>query len=249
MALTDPPYNVRIDGFVGGLGKTKHREFAMAAGEMSQDQFTAFLVTALGHMADFSIDGALVYAFMDWRHQFELLSAARTCDLAQHNLCVWNKMSGAMGSHYRSQHELCHIFKNGEAPHLNTVELGRHGRNRTNVWSHPGMSSFGQGRDEALASHSTVKPVQILVDAIKDCTRRNDLVLDPFLGSGSTLIAAEKSGRVCFGIEIDQIYCDTIIRRYQKLTGADAVLEATGETFSALAVKRLANSEPIASAA
>ena len=158
-------------------------------------------------------------------------------------------MSGALGSHYRSQHELCHIFKKGELPHLNTVELGRHGRNRTNVWSHPGMSSFGQGRDEALASHSTVKPVQILMDAIKDCTRRNDLVLDPFLGSGSTLIAAEKSGRVCFGIEIDQIYCDTIIRRYQKLTGTDAILEATGETFSALTVKRLANSEPIASAA
>ena len=232
MALTDPPYNVPIDGFVGGLGKAKHREFAMAAGEMSEDQFSSFLFTAISNMAEFLIDGGLLYSFMDFRHVRELLEAGRAAGLGLHNLCVWDKMSGGMGSHYRGQHELCPIFKKGKAPHLNTVELGKHGRYRTNVWSHRGMSSFGRGRDEALASHPTVKPVGLLIEAIKDCTRRGDLVIDPFLGSGSTLIAAEKAGRVCFGIELDPLYCDLIISRFDKLSGIQAVNAATGLSFA-----------------
>lgn len=232
MALTDPPYNVPIDRFVGGLGKAKHREFAMAAGEMSEDQFSSFLFTAISNMAEFIMDGGLLYSFMDFRHVRELLDAGRDAGLALHNLCVWDKMSGGMGSHYRGQHELCPIFKVGKAPHLNTVELGKHGRYRTNVWSHRGMSSFGRGRDEALASHPTVKPVGLLVEAIKDCTRRGDLVIDPFLGSGSTLIAAEKAGRICFGIELDPLYCDLIISRYEKLTGVHAINASTGLSFA-----------------
>jgi DNA modification methylase len=230
MALTDPPYNVPIDGFVGGLGKVKHREFAMAAGEMSEDEFSNFLFKAISNMAQHLIDGGLLYSFMDFRHVRELLEAGRAAGLSLHNFAVWDKMSGGMGSHYRGQHELCPIFKNGKAPHLNTVELGKHGRYRTNVWSHRGMSSFGAGRDEALASHPTVKPVGLLVEAIKDCTRRGDLVIDPFLGSGSTLIAAEKAGRVCYGIELDPLYCDLIIARYEKLTGNQATNAATGLT-------------------
>lgn len=232
MVLTDPPYNVPINGFVAGLGKVKHREFAMASGEMSEDQFQVFLVTALENMSASLIEGGLLYSFMDFRHVRELLEAGRMNGLKLHNFCVWDKMSGGMGSHYRSQHELCPIFKKGNAPHVNTVELGKHGRYRTNVWSHRGMSSFGRGRDEALASHPTVKPVALLVEAIKDCTRRGDLVLDPFLGSGSTLIAAHKAGRKCFGIELDPLYCDTIIARYEKLGVGEAINLATGLTFA-----------------
>jgi DNA modification methylase len=149
-----------------------------------------------------------------------------------------------MGSHYRSQHELCHIFKKGDAPHLNTVELGRHGRYRTNVWSHRGMSSFGAARQQSLASHPTVKPVALLAEAIKDCTRRGDLVLDGFLGSGSTLIAAQKSGRTCYGIELDPLYCDLIVRRYQDLTGDHARHEATGQSFADLSRAQVVKSEP-----
>lgn len=230
MVLTDPPYNVPIDGFVGGLGKAKHREFAMAAGEMSEDEFSGFLFTAVKNMAEVMVDGGLLYSFMDFRHVRELLEAGRSAGLSLHNFAVWDKMSGGMGSHYRGQHELCPIFKRGKAPHVNTVELGKHGRYRTNVWSHRGMSSFGAGRDEALASHPTVKPVGLLVEAIKDCTRRGDLVVDGFLGSGSTLIAAEKSGRRCYGIELDPLYCDLIIARYEKLTGNQAINLATGLT-------------------
>lgn len=244
VALTDPPYNVPIDGFVGGLGKAKHREFAMAAGEMSEDEFSNFLFTAISNMAQHLIDGGLLYSFMDFRHVRELLEAGRAAGLSLHNFAVWDKMSGGMGSHYRGQHELCPIFKSGKAPHLNTVELGKHGRYRTNVWSHRGMSSFGAGREEALASHPTVKPVGLLVEAIKDCTRRGDLVIDPFLGSGSTLIAAEKAGRVCYGIELDPHYCDLIVARYEKLTGNQAINQATGLTL--LQTKQRANLKAVA---
>lgn len=210
----------------------------MAAGEMSVGEFTGFLATALSHMAHHTLDGGLIYAFMDWRHEFELLTAARTVGLRDHNLCVWNKLSGGMGSHYRSQHELCRIFRVGTAPHLNTVELGRHGRNRSNVWDHPGLLSFGRGRDEALASHPTVKPVALLAEAIKDCTRRSDLILDPFLGSGSTLIAAERTGRRAAGIELDPLYCDTIVRRFETLTGVRAIHVSTGRNFEEMLLAR-----------
>lgn len=246
MVLTDPPYNVPINGFVGGLGKTQHREFAMASGEMSEQQFAQFLATALGHMQLALIDGGLLYSFMDFRHVGDLLQVGKSLGLTLHNLCVWDKMSGGMGSHYRGQHEFCPIFKNGTAPHLNTVELGKHGRYRTNVWAHRGMSSFGRGRDEALASHPTVKPVGLLVDAIKDCTRRGDLVIDPFLGSGSTLIAAQKCGRTCSGIELDPAYCDTVVRRWQDLTGREAIHAESGLTMKEITALRVAQMSEVA---
>jgi len=240
MVLTDPPFNVAVAGFVSGLGKNRHREFAMASGEMSEAEFTAFLGEALLRMKESLLDGGLAYVFMDHRHVFELISSARAAELRHVNLCVWDKKSGGMGSFYRSQHELCFVLRNGAAPFLNNIELGKHGRNRTNLWSFPGLASFGRGRDEALAYHPTVKPVGLLAEAIKDCTRRRDIVLDPFCGAGSTLIAAERAGRRGRGIEIDPLYVDTIIARWTKLTGEAVILEAGGKSFPEIARERSA---------
>lgn len=192
--FTDPPYNVRIADHVSGLGKNVHREFAMACGEMTGDQFTQFLKTVFGHLADFSVDGALHYICMDWRHMREVLDAS-TAYSELKNLCVWAKTNAGMGSLYRSQHELVFVFKNGTASHVNNVELGRFGRNWPNVWTYAGVNAFGRERDEELAMHPTVKPVALVADAILDCTHRGGIVLDAFAGSGSTLIAAEKTGR------------------------------------------------------
>lgn len=244
LALSDPPYNCPIDGFVGGLGKVKHREFDMAAGEMSEAQFTDFLSRYYANVCAHLIDGGLVYTFMDWRQQLPLLTAARDSGLKQINLCIWNKLTGGMGSFYRSQHELCAIHRHGHAPHLNLVELGRHGRYRTNVWDQQGMAGFSAERDELLKAHPTVKPWPLLAEAIRDCTRHGDIVLDPFLGSGSTLIAAEKTGRVCRGIELDPAYCDVIIARFEKLTGKAAVRLETGLSFADLAKARAAEAGP-----
>jgi DNA modification methylase len=238
MILTDAPFNVPISGFVGGLGKVKHREFAMASGEMSNAEFLQFLTTASTAAAAFLLDGGLVYGFMDWRGLGIYMDALEAAGLTQLNLCVWNKGTGGMGSLYRSQHELCLVYKKGTAPHINNVELGKHGRYRTNVWDHPGMASFGHGRDEALKMHPTVKPVNLLVEAIKDVTRQNDIVLDTFLGSGSTLIAADKCQRVCRGVEIDPLYVDTIVRRFEAFTGIEAVHASTGKRFAELAALR-----------
>lgn len=238
MVLSDPPYNCPIDGFVGGLGKVKHREFDMAVGEMSAGEFTSFLGRYYANVASHLVDGGLIYTFMDWRQQLPLLVAARDAGLKQVNLGIWNKLTGGMGSFYRSQHELCAIHKHGAAPHLNLVELGRHGRYRTNVWDHQGMAGFSAERDELLKAHPTVKPWPLLAEAIRDCTRHGDIVLDPFLGSGSTLIAAEKSGRVCRGMELDPGYCDVIIARFEKMTGQTVVHSQTGLSFSALRESR-----------
>jgi len=238
MVLSDPPYNCRIDGFVGGLGKIRHREFAMAAGEMSDAEFTQFLGRYYENVGNHLVDGGLIYTFMDWRQQLPLLTAAVQAGLDQVNLCVWNKMTGGMGSFYRSQHELCAIHKRGQASHLNLVELGRHGRYRTNVWDHQGMACFSRERDALLKAHPTVKPWALLAEAIKDCTRHGDIVLDPFLGSGSTLIAAEKASRVCRGIELDPAYCDVVIARFGKETGKQVVHVGTGMSFDGLAAMR-----------
>jgi DNA modification methylase len=240
MALSDPPYNCKVDGFVGGLGKVKHREFAMAVGEMSDDEFTGFLGKYLQNASPHLVNGGLLYTFMDWRQQLPLLSAAKSLGLAQINLAVWNKLTGGMGSFYRSQHELCAIHKYGDAPHLNLVELGRNGRYRTNVWDHQGMAGFSRDRDELLRSHPTVKPWPLLAEAIKDCSHHGDIVLDGFLGSGSTLIAAEKTGRSCRGIELDPVYCDTIIARWEKLTGGSAIHVESGLSFAELTLQRYA---------
>ena len=226
MVFTDPPYNVRIDGHVGGKGAIKHREFAMASGEMTADEFTAFLSACLAHVAALAQDGAICFFCMDWRHIGELLTAAKAFTLK--NVCVWVKNNGGMGSLYRSQHEFVFVFKCGAANHVNNVELGKHGRNRTNVWEYRGSNSFGSGRDELLKSHPTVKPVALVADAIKDCSHRGDLILDPFAGSGTTLIAAEKTMRRSALIEIDPLYVDGIVRRWQAFTGQPGRLRGVG---------------------
>jgi DNA modification methylase len=231
MAFTDPPYNLRISGHVGGLGAIKHREFAMAAGEMRLEDYSAFLRTIFRNMIDFSEDGALHYICMDWRHLAEILAATRNAYTELKNLCVWNKNNGGMGSFYRSKHELVFVFKVGTAPHVNTIELGSSGRYRTNVWDYAGINTFRPGRLDELAMHPTVKPVALVVDAIKDCSRRNEIVLDPFSGSGTTIIAAERSGRRARAIEIDPAYVDVAIRRWQTLTGKSAVHAETGVAF------------------
>ena len=231
MVFTDPPYNVPIDGHVSGLGSLKHTEFAMASGEMTEAEFISFFEEVLGLMAAHSREGAIHYIFMDWRHLFELLTAGRSVYSELKNICVWTKTNGGMGSLYRSQHELIAVFKQGSAPHINNVELGRHGRYRTNVWTHAGMNSFGAERDQTLAMHPTVKPVALVEDAILDCSKRGGIVLDAFAGSGTTLIAAERAGRRGFGLELEPRYVDVTLRRYRDLTGIEPLHLESGLTF------------------
>ena len=239
LVFTDPPYNVKIDGNVCGLGTVKHREFAFASGEMSEDQFTGFLTATLANAASVMRDGAIAFVCMDWRHMGELLAAGRACFTELKNLVVWNKSNGGMGAFYRSKHELIFVFKQGTAAHTNSFGLGESGRYRTNVWDYAGISSIGAKRSEELAMHPTVKPVALIADAIKDCSRRGEIILDCFGGSGSTLIAAEKTGRNARLIEYDPLYCDTIIRRWEKLTGKRATLAVTAENFEDLGDIRL----------
>ena len=228
MVLTDPPYNVKIDGNVGGLGKIKHREFAMASGEMSNDEFTEFLRLSFANLAGFSVEGSIHFIFMDWRHMGEVLVAGQGLYSELKNLIVWAKDNGGMGTFYRSRHELVFAFKKGDAPHINTFELGQHGRYRTNVWEYRGVNTLKSGRLEELALHPTVKPVQMLADAIKDVSGRGDIVLDLFGGSGSTLIAAHKTGRRAYLCEYDPVYCARIIRRWEAYAHDEAELIACG---------------------
>ena len=222
MVITDPPYNVKIDGHVSGLGQVRHRDFAMASGEMSPTQFTQFLQTVFGQLVTFTVDGSMHFVFMDWRHMAEILAAGSAAYTELKNLCVWNKSNGGMGSLYRSKHELVFAFKNGTASHINNVELGRHGRYRTNVWDYAGVNSFGRNRKADLETHPTVKPVALIADALKDCSHRNGLILDPFGGAGSTLLAAERTGRRACLIELDPHYVDATVWRWQKMTGMEA---------------------------
>lgn len=228
MIFTDPPYNVPIQGHVGGSGAIKHREFAMAAGEMSGSEFSTFLRTAFQNLVDFSVDGSIHFICMDWRHMSEVLSASTELYSELKNLIVWAKDNGGMGTFYRSRHELIFAFKNGSAPHINSFELGQHGRYRTNVWTYRGVNSFHSGRMDELALHPTVKPVQMIADAIRDVSQRSAIVLDLFGGSGSTLIAAHKTGRRAFVCELDPLYCDRIIARWEAYAKDDASL--IGET-------------------
>lgn len=238
MVITDPPYNVPINGHVSGLGSVRHEEFAMACGEMTSDEFAEFLFFALLQLERVCTDGALLYVFMDWRHQFELLIAQRQLMIPLINMCVWVKNNGGMGSFYRSQHELIYIFKHGGGLFTNNVELGKHGRYRTNVWNYPGVNSFGEGRNEALAMHPTVKPVAMIADAILDATNRGDIVLDGFLGSGTTLMAATQTGRVCYGVEIDPRYVDVAVHRWEEATGEVAIHEQSSVSFEDVAICR-----------
>jgi DNA modification methylase len=238
LVFTDPPYNVPIDGHVCGLGRIRHREFAMGAGEMSREDFTAFLQVTLGHAAGFCRDGAIAFVCMDWRHMGELLAAGEAVFSELKNLCVWNKTNGGMGSFYRSKHELVFVFKVGNASHTNTFGLGDTGRYRTNVWDYAGVNTLRRGRAEELALHPTVKPVALVADAIKDCSRRGELVLDPFAGSGTSLIAAEKTGRRACLIEFDPAYCDRILCRFERITGKQPRLAATGQACEVVAEER-----------
>jgi DNA modification methylase len=233
LVITDPPYNVAIDGHASGLGKVHHREFAMASGEMSAGEFVEFLRKAMLLSKEYSHVGSLAYYFMDWRHMRQILAAGLDVYGELMNLCVWAKNNAGMGSFYRSAHELICLFKNGEASHRNNIQLGKFGRYRTNVWNYPSANTFSRsGPDgDLLALHPTPKPVALISDAIKDSTARGALVLDPFLGSGTAVIAAERTGRVCYGLELDPLYVDAIIRRWQRRTKRDAFHVESGETF------------------
>ena len=232
-AFFDPPYNVRIENNVSGLGAVQHRNFEMASGEMSEGQFTTFLMMACSLHGRYSVDGALHFICMDWRHLGELLAAGRTVYSELKNLAVWVKNNPGMGSLYRSQHELILVFRYGRGPHRNNVQLGQYGRNRSNVWHYPNAQTFSrsEGEGNLLALHPTVKPAALVADAIMDCTARRDIVLDGFLGSGTSVIAAERTGRRCYGIELDPIYVDTIVRRWQAFTRSRARHADTGKFF------------------
>jgi DNA modification methylase len=237
MVFTDPPYNVPIDGHASGLGAIHHRPFPMASGEMDEAEFAAFLGQSCRNLAAFSADGSLHYVCMDWRHLGELLAAGREAYGELKNLCVWVKDNAGMGSLYRSQHELVLVFKQGRGSHRNNVQLGQFGRNRSNVWRYPGVNSFARCSEEGnpLALHPTVKPAAMVEDAILDCSARGDIVLDAFLGSGTTVIAAERIGRRCYGLDLDAAYVDTTVRRWQALTGESAHHAVSGRSFDDLA--------------
>lgn len=238
LVFADPPYNVPIQGHVGGRGALKRDEFVMASGEMTPAEFTAFLRGSLELVASHAEQGAIVYVCMDWRHIHELLSATKNV-LESINLAVWVKPNAGMGSLYRSQHELVLVARNGSAPHINNVELGRHGRNRTNVWRYAGATSVGKARNRALALHPTVKPVALVADAIRDCSNRGDIVLDPFAGSGTTLAAAQQTGRRGLGIELDPKFVDATIDRLKRSFGFEARLQATGQAFDEVQKSRI----------
>jgi DNA modification methylase len=237
MVFCDPPYNVKIDGHASGLGSHHHREFPMATGEMSRAQYKAFLTLSCTNLARNSVDGAIHFICGDWRHAGELIAAGEVVYSELKNICVWVKHNAGMGSFYRSQHELVFVFKSGRASHRNNVQLGQFGRHRSNVWNYPGANSFGRATEEGnlLALHPTTKPVRLVADAILDCSARGDVVVDAFLGSGTTIIAAERTGRRCYGLELDPLYVDTIVRRWQTYTGDVALHARTGKRFDDLA--------------
>jgi DNA modification methylase len=238
MVLADVPYNQKIAD-VQGRGRLKHPNFKYASGEMSEQQYIDFLAETLGNAARVSTDGALHYVFIDWRHVFELISAGRMTYGAMLNICVWDKQTAAMGSHYRSRHEFIVVFRVGKKGHQNNIELGRHGRNRSNVWSYPCMNRFGTDRQSLLEAHPTPKPVALVADAIRDCTTKGNIVLDPFLGSGTSVLAAEKVGRRGYGVECEPRYVDVAIRRWEAFTKAEAILEGDGRTFAEVKAERL----------
>lgn len=243
MIISDPPYNLPIKGFVSGLGEHKHDDFDQAVGEMSGGEFQKFLSTYLGHCKVSSSTGAIISAFMDWRQIEKLIIAGESQGLTRKNIVVWNKGSGGMGSLYRSAHELNVVFCNGKSPATNNVELGRHGRDRTNVWSYPGANSPGTSAAKALADHPTPKNVAMIEDAILDVTKRGGIILDPFLGSGTTMIAAERTHRICCGIELDPKYVDRAIRRWQDMTGQPAIHISSAMTFDDLNDARASEKE------
>ncbi len=243
MVFTDPPWNVAIEEHVSGLGAIKHAEFAMASGEMSSAEFETFLATALGHTTQHAADGSIHFVCLDWRHIKELLGATADLYTEVKNLCIWNKSNAGMGSLYCSKHELIFVFKKGKAPHINNIELGRFGRNRSNVWDYPGQNTLSNSAKGKLSLHPTVKPVALVADALRDCTNLNGIVLDPFGGAGTTLIAAERAGRRARLIEIEPRFVDCTVRRWQQLTGRTAVHAETGVPFGTTEVSDTSGNE------
>lgn len=249
MVFSDMPYNTRVNGHVGGLGKIKHAEFKFASGEMTRPQFMEFMTNAIGQMAAPLKDGGVLTLAMDWRSSLEILTAIEANALSVLNMCVWVKTSGSMGSLYRSQHELFWIAKKGKAPHTNCVQLGKFGRYRTNCWTHPGVNSFGKTRMQDLADHPTVKPLALVVEAIRDVTHPGEIVLDGFMGSGTTILAAERTKRRGYGIEIEPGYVDVAIRRWESMTGKEVILASTGQSFAEVATERVHLADPDADGA
>lgn len=240
--FTDPPYNLRVRA-IGGRGRVRHAEFAFASGEMSEAQFRGFLSQTLMNGVRVSAEGAVHYVCIDWRHVSELIGAARDLYGDLLNLVVWVKSNAGQGSFYRSQHEFIGVFRVGEEPHRNNVALGRFGRNRSNVWTYAGVNTFGKGRMDALAAHPTVKPVALIADALLDCTARGDVVLDQFMGSGTTILAAEKVARVAVGVEYEPRYVDVAILRWQRLTKLEATLAGDGRSFEEVGAARAIETE------
>ena len=236
--FTDPPYNVRVSGHVCGLGKTQHREFAMASGEMSKEAFTGFLRDVFSQIAANVQDGGLIYSCIDGAHLHEMLNAGHAVFDELKGIITWAKSNAGMGSFYRSQTEFVTFWKIGKAPHINNVELGKHGRYRTTLWSYAGVNGFRKGRMEELSSHPTVKPCAMVMEAIKDCSKPGGIILDPFMGSGTTLIAAAKTKRRGYGLEFDPLYVDGAIRRWERLFKEEARHAETGLTFAEMAALR-----------
>jgi DNA modification methylase len=232
----DPPFNVKIDGHVSGTGQ--HQEFVMASGEMSDDEFTAFLTKVLARTTESLMPGGLAYVCMDFRHMRNVLDAADRNALKLLNLIVWDKGQGGMGSFYRSRHELIFLLARDGASHLNRVQLGKHGRDRCNVWSYRGMHGMGPEQKRARELHPTVKPLALVKDAILDSTKRGELVLDLFSGSGTTIVAAHDTGRRGVAMELDPIYADTTLLRWQAHSGKEAVLASSGKTFREVRAER-----------
>jgi DNA modification methylase len=243
VVFVDPPYNVKVDGHVSGKGKMRHREFAQGSGELTKDEFTRFLTNSCALLAKHSVDGAINYVCMDWRHADELQAAGRDVYSELKNIAVWVKDNPGMGSLYRSQHEFVFVFKSGTGRHTNNIELGKNGRNRTNIWRYDSASTQARKGNNLLALHPTAKPVELVMDALLDCSHRGQIVLDSFLGSGTTLLAAERTGRICRGIELDPLYIDTAIRRWQNLTGRDAVRTSDGKRFREIEAEAEQNDE------
>lgn len=241
MVFADPPYNVPIDGFVSGNGKVRHREFVMGAGEMSPPEFTTFLRAIFRNCVRFSVEGSIHYQCMDWRHCREILDAADGVYAQFKQMVVWVKDNGGQGSFYRNRHELVFVFKSGKGRHVNNFGLGETGRYRTNVVEYAGANTFRKGRAEDLAAHSTVKPTALVADFILDCSKRGDLVVDPCLGSGTTLIAAHRTGRQGAGIEMDPGYADTALKRLAAASGLVPRLAVDDRTFDEIAAERLAD--------
>jgi len=237
MAFTDPPYNVRVRDVVG-RGNVKHSEFAMASGEMSAAEFQEFLKATLRLAADYSLQGAVHFVTIDWRHVAELIEAGREIYSALLNVVCWVKSNAGQGSFYRSQHELIGVFRVGDAKHLNNIELGRHGRSRSNVWRYAGANTFRKGRMDDLRTHPTVKPVAMIKDALQDVTRRNEIVLDPFCGSGSTILAAEQVGRRTYALELEPRYVDAAVARWQAYSRKDAICGETGLIYQEIVDNR-----------